>query len=137
MDGGSGGQVPLHMIKKLIKDMAAPDTDDPQRDWQPGWTRSNHDHHWHRNPVTENSIYDIGGVGLPPFEMFEHCLPKGSVIRLDAEHETTINLAPATDRPLPSSSSHMEEPAHPATEYMSPWEKYGSLDKRHRTGTAC
>eukprot|EP00972_Heterocapsa_arctica_P023974 3531689-Heterocapsa_arctica.AAC.1 len=61
-----------------------------------GWTQD-YEGHWYKNAqVTADSIYEIGGVGLPPFEMFAHCLPDGAAIRQDNEEESR-NEGPAID----------------------------------------
>eukprot|EP00972_Heterocapsa_arctica_P044080 6508218-Heterocapsa_arctica.AAC.1 len=71
----------------------ATDVDAPR---STGWSMAGH--LWQPNRrLTENQIYEIGGVGMPPFEMFVHCLPQGTVIPVDDADEEP-NRPPATDR---------------------------------------
>eukprot|EP00972_Heterocapsa_arctica_P036704 5404316-Heterocapsa_arctica.AAC.1 len=70
---GPGGRLHKSVIETVLREMATDNV--PPR--ATGWTMAGY--RWQPNRrLTEKSVYEIGGVGLPPFEMFVHCLPEGT-----------------------------------------------------------
>eukprot|EP00972_Heterocapsa_arctica_P049705 7313590-Heterocapsa_arctica.AAC.1 len=61
--GGPGGTVPRNVIEDVFREMAT----EHGTGQRTSWTMDGH--RWQPNHrVRLDSVYDIGGVGLPPFE---------------------------------------------------------------------